>query len=120
MIGESGAGKTTLSDVLLGLLQPQKGNVFMDGMDVYGMPVAWAQIVGYVPQSVFLLDDTVRKEYCVWAGGSGGQRDLVCSGAGTVENICGKPAEGLDTVVGERELNFQADKSKDCHCPGAL
>ena len=52
-IGSSGAGKTTLSDIVLGLLQPNKGTVEMDGIDVYTIPMQWAHIVGYVPQSIF-------------------------------------------------------------------
>jgi len=60
LIGTSGAGKTTLADIILGLLRPQVGAVEMDGTDIYTIPETWAHIVGYVPQSVFLIDDTVR------------------------------------------------------------
>lgn len=61
IIGSSGAGKTTLVDILLGLLKPQSGTITMDGKDVFENPVLWAKKVGYVPQSLFLLDDTVRR-----------------------------------------------------------
>ena len=59
-IGPSGAGKTTLADVILGVLKPQEGRVFCDDMDVYEHLHSWHKIVGYIPQSIFLIDDTVR------------------------------------------------------------
>ena len=60
LIDASGAGKTTLADIILGLLRPQKGTVLMDEIDVYVMPKTWAKIVEYVPQSIFLMDNTLR------------------------------------------------------------
>lgn len=59
-IGESGAGKTTLADIILGLYIPQEGTVTVDGVSIYDIPQDWSRIVGYVPQSVYLLDDTIR------------------------------------------------------------
>ena len=59
-IGASGAGKTTLADILLGLLVPEKGRITVDGMDIFANPVLWSKMVGYVPQSSFLLDDAIR------------------------------------------------------------
>ena len=59
IIGPSGAGKTTLVDILLGLLKPENGMITMDGKDIFRNSVLWAKKVGYVPQSLFLLDDTV-------------------------------------------------------------
>ena len=60
-VGKSGAGKTTLADIMLGLLQPQKGSIYMDDVDIYSMKKTWARIVGYVPQSVFLLAGTIKE-----------------------------------------------------------
>ncbi len=60
-IGSSGAGKTTLADIIMGLLKPQKGTIEMDGIDIFTVPHQWAKIIGYVPQSVFLIDDTIRR-----------------------------------------------------------
>ena len=107
-IGSSGAGKTTLSDIVLGLLQPNKGTVEMDGIDVYTIPMQWAHIVGYVPQSIFLMDDTVRNNIAfglpagmiddkyIWDALEKAQlKDFV-------QNLPG----GLDTIVGERGVKF--------------
>ena len=57
--GESGAGKTTLIDVLLGLLAPEKGEVLVDGVNINTNVSGWQNSIGYVPQSIFVVDDTV-------------------------------------------------------------
>ena len=107
-IGTSGAGKTTLSDIILGLLQPTKGTVEMDGIDVYTIPMQWAHIVGYVPQSIFLMDDTVRNNVAfgipteiiedkyIWDALEKAQ----------LKDFVEKLPHGLDTIVGERGVKF--------------
>lgn len=108
LIGSSGAGKSTLADIIMGLLKPQNGSVEMDGIDIFTIPHQWSQIIGYVPQSVFLIDDTVRNNVAfgleeseildekVWAALQEAQlKDFV-------ENL----PYGLNTVVGERGVKF--------------
>ena len=108
IIGASGAGKSTLMDILLGLLKPEQGKVLMDGADVSAHPNSWSNIVAYVPQSVFLLDDTIRnnvafgiedekiEEKRIWEALKEAQLD---------EFVKGLP-DGLDTQVGERGIKF--------------
>ena len=60
-VGKSGAGKTTLADVILGLLSPQNGVVKIDGIDIAKIPEGRSKLIGFVPQNVNLLDDTVRR-----------------------------------------------------------
>ncbi len=108
LIGSSGAGKSTLADIILGLLKPQKGQILMDNMDVFEYPAAWSKIIGYVPQNIFLLDDTIRRNVAfgyaddeiddlkVWAVLKEAQLD---------EYIKTLP-DGLDTQVGERGIKF--------------
>ncbi|MFK9089942.1 ABC transporter ATP-binding protein [Bacillus salipaludis] len=59
-IGESGAGKTTLVDIILGLFRPEKGRVLIDGKNLVEQKALWQQKIGYIPQSIFLSDDTIR------------------------------------------------------------
>ncbi|WP_249869452.1 ABC transporter ATP-binding protein [Oceanobacillus saliphilus] len=59
-IGESGAGKTTLVDIILGLFQPEKGSVEIDGKNLHNQRTLWQQKIGYIPQTIFLSDDTIR------------------------------------------------------------
>jgi len=59
-IGESGAGKTTLVDIILGLLPPERGRILVDGKNLYDHKSLWQQRIGYIPQFIFLSDDTIR------------------------------------------------------------
>ncbi|MBP3951509.1 ABC transporter ATP-binding protein [Bacillus sp. YZJH907-2] len=59
-IGESGAGKSTIVDVILGLLTPQKGRILVDKKNLNDQKSIWQQRIGYIPQSIFLIDDTIR------------------------------------------------------------
>lgn len=61
LIGASGAGKTTLVDIILGLLKPQTGKILMDGINIENLGGVWHQIVGYVPQSIYMVDATIRR-----------------------------------------------------------
>lgn len=108
LIGASGAGKTTLADTILGLLHPQEGTVLMDGIDVYAMPKTWARIVGYVPQSVFLIDDTVRNNIAFGLPNDMIRDELIWDALERAQLkgfVAGLPS-GLDTIVGERGVKF--------------
>ena len=59
-VGPSGAGKTTLADIILGLLQPDAGRIMVGNINVLEYPKSWHQHIGYIPQSIFLTDDTIR------------------------------------------------------------
>lgn len=107
-IGESGAGKTTLADIILGLLPPQSGTVEMDGIDIFSIPHDWAKIIGYVPQSVFLVDDTVRNNVAFGVREEDISDEKVWD---ALEQAQLKPfiqslPNGLDTIVGERGVKF--------------
>ncbi len=60
IIGKTGIGKSTFLDLILGLMDPQKGKVLVDGKDIKFNKRGWQEIIGYVPQDTFLLDDTIR------------------------------------------------------------
>lgn len=113
-IGASGAGKTTLADIILGLLHPQSGSVKMDGIDVYTIPKEWAHIVGYVPQAVFLIDDTVRNNISFGLPGELVTDEEIWTAlerAQLAEFIHSLP-DGLDTVVGERGVKFSGGQKQ--------
>jgi len=108
LIGESGSGKTTLSDVILGLLKPSKGTVRVDGLDIFAMPRVWSRLIGYVPQAVFLSDDTIRNNVAFGLPENEIDDELIWKAIdqaqlrGFVESL----PEGLDTIVGERGIKF--------------
>ena len=60
LIGESGSGKTTFIDILSGLLKPSRGQILIDGKSIYGKERSWQNNIGYIPQLIFLTDDTIK------------------------------------------------------------
>ncbi|MEO2036907.1 MAG: ABC transporter ATP-binding protein [Planctomycetaceae bacterium] len=107
IIGASGAGKSTIADVLLGLLVPQSGDVLVDGRTLNrGMLNAWRNTVGYVPQEPFLLNDTI-KENLLW--GKPDATDFELEEAlrlSAMERVVAELPAGLETVVGDRGVNL--------------
>lgn len=61
IVGTSGAGKSTVVDIMLGLLQARSGGIYADGVDIREHYRSWLKNVGYIPQMIFMLDDTIRK-----------------------------------------------------------
>ncbi|MBF0251422.1 MAG: ABC transporter ATP-binding protein [Alphaproteobacteria bacterium] len=108
LVGHSGAGKSTLVDVLLGLLQPDRGTVRLDDLDITGDPTVWQGMVGYVPQSVFLFDDTIRRNVAFGVPAEELDEDkvrAVLEKAQLLDFVMGLP-DGLDTKVGERGVRL--------------
>ena len=103
-IGESGAGKTTLADIILGLLKPQKGSVTVDGTDIYAIPNRWAEIIGYVPQSVYMIDDSIRRNIAFGIKDSEIDDEKIWSALAQarLDEFVKALPEGLDTMMGER------------------
>ena len=109
IVGESGAGKTTVVDIMLGLMAPQKGEVLLNGRDIQGSLRGWHESIGYIPQMIFMLDGTVR-ENVVFG------RDELCEKndaqvwraldeAALGDFVRGLP-DGLDTAIGERGVRL--------------
>ena len=61
MVGESGAGKSTLADILLGILPIQKGEILIDNIPIKKIPITWSKLIGFVPQSIYLVDATIAE-----------------------------------------------------------
>jgi ATP-binding cassette subfamily C protein len=102
IVGPTGSGKSTLVDILLGLLRPTKGRVLIDGQDLAGRERGWQRLIGYVPQDPYLLDDTVRRNIAFGVPDALIDEHRVavaCTRAHLDEVIHGLTA-GLDTVVG--------------------
>ncbi len=104
LIGPTGAGKTTLVDLMLGLFVPTAGRILVDGYDLQDHVVAWQRNIGYVPQDVYLMDDTVRRNVAFGLPDHEIDDDLVWRAlrAAEVDNLVRSLPGGLDAIVGER------------------
>lgn len=108
IVGTSGSGKTTVVDIMLGLLQLQSGEILADGKDVTTCYPSWLKNIGYIPQTIFMIDDSIRKNVAfgypeediddekVWRALKEAQLD---------EFVKSLP-EGLDTGIGERGIRI--------------
>ena len=109
-IGKTGAGKTTLVDVILGLLQPDAGNIRIDGESLTELNCrAWQANIGYVPQQIYLADDTVAKNIAF--GVPDAEIDMsAVERAAALANIdrfvCEEMPKGYQTLVGERGIRL--------------
>lgn len=106
IIGESGSGKSTLVDIILGLYIPQKGRIEVDGIDIFTTPEQWSKIVGYVPQSVYLLDDTIRNNILFGVSKCDDKKIWRVLEMANLKEFVSSLPEGLDTIVGERGVKF--------------
>ncbi|MCR5687797.1 MAG: ABC transporter ATP-binding protein/permease [Lachnospiraceae bacterium] len=106
IIGESGSGKSTLADILLRLYSPQSGEVLMDGININAIPRAWSKVIGYVPQSVFLVDDTIRENVIFGADDPDDERVWAALEKASLDEFVKGLPKGLDTPVGERGVKF--------------
>ena len=111
--GASGAGKTTIVDLLMGLHEPQSGRVLIDGVPLTDVDIAaWRTMIGYVPQELVLFHDTVLHNVTLGDPRfteDDARRALVAAGAGPF--LAGLPA-GLDTGVGERGLRLSGGERR--------
>jgi ATP-binding cassette subfamily C protein len=108
VVGPTGAGKSTLADLLVGLLRPSTGRILIDGQDVRDRRFAWKHRVGYVPQSIFLLDDSLTRNIAFGFADAEIDLDRVRAVVRMVqlEQLVATLPAGLDTVVGERGVRF--------------
>jgi ATP-binding cassette subfamily C protein len=108
LVGGSGAGKTTLADVILGVLQPSRGRILVDGADVLQDLRGWQSKIGYVPQTIYLTDDSLRRNIAL-----GLPDDLIDEAKladaiklAHLDAVIALLPEGLDEMVGEHGVRL--------------
>jgi ATP-binding cassette, subfamily B, bacterial PglK len=110
LIGRTGGGKTTLADVIAGHFEPQNGSLTVDGVELDAQLLAsWRSLVGTVPQEIFLMDDTVRRNIALGGNRKEVDQDALEAAARHAsihEFIVNELPEGYDTVLGERGVSL--------------
>lgn len=104
--GPSGAGKTTAIDIMLGLLKPESGRVLADGVDISGHYAAWLKNIGYIPQMIFMLDDTIRRNVAFGVKNVDDERVWAVLREAQLEEHVRSLPKGLDTEIGERGIRL--------------
>jgi ABC-type multidrug transport system fused ATPase/permease subunit len=110
IIGSTGSGKTTVIDILLGLLEPNEGRLEVDGISITGgLAAAWRRCIGYVPQHIYLADDTLAANIAFgippWQVNRGAL-EAAARKANLHEFISTSLAQGYETFVGERGIRL--------------
>lgn len=102
-VGPSGAGKSTLIDIILGLLEPTQGCVCADGKDIFDDLDNWQRQIGYIPQSIYLSDDSIRRNIAFGLSDQVIDDDKVWQAlkAAQLETLINHLRDGLDTIIGE-------------------
>ncbi len=110
IVGSSGAGKSTIVDVMLGLLKMQEGKIYADGEDIFEGENyrKWLKNVGYIPQTIFMIDDTIRKNvaFGVPEDEISEERIWEVLKEAQLDEFVKTLPEGLDTGIGERGIRL--------------
>ena len=102
IVGPSGAGKTTFVDILLGLLRPAKGRILVDGVDVWQDIRAWQANIAYVPQTIYLIDGTIRENIALVNPMASMEEIVAAAEAVDAHSFIMDLPDGYDTLVGEQ------------------
>lgn len=108
LIGSSGAGKTTLADLILGVLQPEQGHVLVDETDIFENVDAWHRNLGYIPQSIYLMDDTIRNNIAFGISHEEVNEEHIWEvlEEAQLKEFVKSLDQGLDTMIGERGVRL--------------
>lgn len=108
IIGASGAGKSTIVDVLLGLLHAQEGQITCDGVDIFKNYESWLAQVGYIPQSIYLIDESIRDNiaFGIDADRIDDARIWEVLEEAQLKEFVQELPEGLDTTIGDRGVRL--------------
>ncbi|MBF0595250.1 MAG: ABC transporter ATP-binding protein [Candidatus Omnitrophica bacterium] len=107
-IGPSGAGKTTVVDMILGLLDPSGGKILVDGVDIHTHLRSWQTVIGYIPQTIYLCDDTIRNNVAFGLAAAEISDEQVWRSLrlAQLDEFVRSLPEGLNTTVGERGVRL--------------
>lgn len=107
-IGASGAGKTTAADIILGLLKPQKGRILVDGFDIEKNMDKWHKCIGYIPQTIYLMDDTIKANILFGIPDEDADEKLLERSIreAQLEDFIASLKNGINTTIGDRGVKL--------------
>lgn len=122
IVGVTGSGKTTIVDVLLGLLQMESGWILADGVDVSGHYEAWLKNIGYIPQTIFMIDDSIRKNVAFGVPEEEIDEEKVWRALeeAALDDFVRSLPEGLNTGIGERGIRISGGQRQRISIARAL
>lgn len=108
IIGASGAGKSTIVDILLGLLHAQEGEITCDGVNIFKNYESWLAQIGYIPQSIYLVDESIRDNiaFGIDADQIDDERIWKILEEAQLKEFVKELPEGLDTTIGDRGIRL--------------
>lgn len=108
LVGQSGAGKTTLIDVIMGLLNISEGDIRVDGVSIFEGLSSWQRLIGYVPQTVYLSDDTIRRNIAFGVPDDEIDNDRIeeCIKDARLSELVAELDKGIDTIIGDRGIRL--------------
>ena len=114
IIGKSGAGKSTLIDMMLGLIKPISGKIYVDNEELKNNIESWQKLIGYVPQDIYLLDDTIRNNIGFGLDTKDINQENILKSIklAKLDEFINSFVDGLDTVIGERGIKLSGGQKQ--------
>jgi ATP-binding cassette subfamily C protein len=108
IVGQTGSGKSTLVDLILGILAPISGSIKVSGVDPFSAIQMWEGCIGYVPQVVAFVNGSVRENVAIGINPSDSNDEQIwkCLRLAQIESLFKESSEGLETLIGERGMRL--------------